>query len=159
MSRANPGSTRTTPSTRPRSITSCISASLAGVAAMMNRPEPRNCERSSRLLGLRSSSIQAMRALFTSRLAAYPKISSCNKGGNNSSPRIRGSRNTWRNSLRMMVRIRCLIRASCDLLPQLSYGQERNPHRIHNQQQQIEPQQPQTKTLQEDSLGDVDEIP
>src|SRR5689334_18612833 len=157
MSRANPGSTRITPSTRPRSMASCISFSLAGVAAMINRPEPRNCDKRSRLCGVWSWSIQAMRAVFTSRFAAYPKISNWISGGMNSRPRMRGSRKTWRNSLRMMERRRCLM--SGYLLPEFSDREEGHSDGVQYQQQQVEPQQFQTGALEENPFGHVDEIP
>jgi hypothetical protein len=83
------GSTRTTPSTRPRSITSCISLRWRG--AMMNRPEPKNCEAARGCGTVIFLHPSGDRALFTSGWRHTRRSAAASKAEKQQS-RIRGSR-------------------------------------------------------------------
>src|SRR5579862_7344688 len=122
---------------------------------MMNRPEPSNCDSSSRLSGVRSWSIHAIFALSTSRLTAYPKIRSCSSGGKTSIDRMRGSRRAWMNSFRIILLSLWRMTFLSHLLPQPPDREKTNRDAVEHHQQQLEPERLHSQSFQKNSAGDV----
>ena len=94
------------PAPAPRSSAAAPPPRFPAAPPRRTAPSLRNAPAGPGSSGVRSMSIQAMRAWSTSRFTAKPKTINCTIGGTNSRTRMRGSRSAWMNSFRRMTRIR-----------------------------------------------------